>query len=120
MNISKRTIQRSLNEKIYDDVGWIIKPKNDLHDQKVRFNWCNRHINDKRYNIFFIDETTIYLNNPGGLKRIKKGEQVNYVEVRNKLKKSNLWRAISYRDKKIVCFEENLDTNMYLKYLLTH
>ena len=72
MNICERKIQRSLNEKGYEYVGWKIKPKNDLHDQKIRFNWCNRHINDNWYNIFFTDETTIYLNNPGSFKWIKK------------------------------------------------
>ena len=114
MNISERTIQRSLNEKGYEYVGWKIKPKNDLHDQKIRFNWCNRHINDNWYNIFFTDETTIYLNNPGSFKWIKTGEQANYIEGR----KINLWGAISYRGKwTLYVFEENLDTNMYLKIL---
>ena len=99
MNISERTIQRSLNEKGYEYVGWKIKPKNDLHDQKIRFNWCNRHINDNWYNIFFTDETTIYLNNPGSFKWIKTGEQANYIEGRNRGRKINLWGAISYRGK---------------------
>ena len=52
MNISERTIQRSLNEQGYEYVGWKTKPKNDLHDHKIRFNWWNRHINDNWYNIF--------------------------------------------------------------------
>ena len=52
MNISFRTIQRSLNEKGYEYVGWKIKSKDDLHDQKIRFNWYNRLINDNWYNIF--------------------------------------------------------------------
>ena len=48
----------------------------------------------------------------------KKGEQANYIEGRNRGRKINLWGAISYRGKwTLYVFEENLDTNIYLKIL---
>ena len=66
--MSKRFVQRYLNEIRYKYVGYKIKPKTDINHQQIRLNWCNRHVFDNCNNIFFIDETTIYLNNPGGLK----------------------------------------------------
>ena len=95
MNLSKRSVQRYLNEIRYKNVGYKIKPKNDIDDQQIVLNWCNRQVFDNWNNIFFTDETTIYLNNPGGFKWIKEDIQQNVITGRDRGHKVNVWGAIS-------------------------
>ena len=85
LNLSKRSVLRYLNEIGCKYVGYKIKPKNDIDDQEIRLNWCNRHVFDNWNNIFFTDETTIYLNNPGGFKWIKEDIQQNAITGRNRI-----------------------------------
>ena len=118
MNLSKRSVQRYLNEIGYKYVGNKIKPKNDIDDQEIRLNWCNRHVFDNWNNIFFTDERTIYLNNPGGFKWIKEDIQRNVITGRNRGRKVNVWGAINWKWKwTLHIFEENLYTEMYLTIL---
>ena len=118
LNVSERTIQRWLKEKGYEYSLYKVRPKNDLKDQENRLNWCKRHTFDNWYDIFFTDETTIYLNNPGGFKWVKDGEQQNYVAGHNRGRKVNVWGAISHKGKlTLQVFEENLNTEVYLNIL---
>ena len=90
--------------------------QNDIDDQQIRLNWCNRHVFDNLNNIFFTDETTIYLNNPGGFKWIKEDIHQNVITGRKSGRNLNVWVAISWKGKwTLYIFQENLDTEMYLK-----
>ena len=118
LNVSERTIQRWLKEKGYEYSLYKVRPKNDLKIQENRLNWCKHHTFDNWYDIFFTDETTIYLNNPGGFKWVKDGEQQNYVAGHNRGRKVNVWGAISHKGKlTLQVFEENLNTEVYLNIL---
>ena len=72
-----------------------LNQKNDIDDQEIRLNWCNRHVFDNCNNIFFTDETTIYLNNSGGFKWIKEDMRQNVINGRNRGRKVIVWGAIS-------------------------
>ena len=99
MNLSKRSAQQYLNEIGYKYVGYKIKSKNDIDDQQIRLNWCNRHVFDNWNNIFFTHGTTIYLNNLGGFKWIREDVHQNIITRRNKERKVNIWGAISWKGK---------------------
>ena len=103
----------------YKYAGYKIKPKNDIDDQVIKLNWCNRLFFDNWNNIFFADETTIYLNNPGGFKWINEDIQQNFITGGNRGRKVKVWWAINWKGKWTQhIFEENLDTKKYLKNLL--
>ena len=70
LNLRNRTGKRYLNEIEYKYDGY--KIKKNIDDQEIKLNWFNRHVFDNCNIIFFVDETTIYLNNQGGLNGSKK------------------------------------------------
>ena len=43
-----------------------------------RLDWCKRHLNKYWHKVFFTYETTVYFDNPSGLKWVK--SDVNYTE----------------------------------------
>ena len=45
-----------------------------------RLDWCRRHLDKYWHNIFFNDETTVYVDNPLGYKWMKKNEK--YIEYK--------------------------------------
>ena len=86
-------------------------PKNTYKEQQKRLDWCRRHLNKYWHNIFFTDETTVYVDIPSGYKRVKKN--VKYIEYKLKRRgqKLNLWGAISANGKvTLQIFEANLNT----------
>ena len=71
-----------------------LSQKKDIDDQEIRLNWCYRHVFDILNNIFFTDETTIYLNSPGGFKWIKEVIQQDVITGRNRGRKVNVWEQL--------------------------
>ena len=53
-------------------------PKNTWKEQQKKLDWCRRHLNKFWHNIFFTDETTVYVDDCSGYKWVKKSEK--YIE----------------------------------------
>ena len=118
IEISDSTVRRALHERGYSYIGPKISPKNTLKEQQKRLDWCKRHLNKYWHKVFFTDETTVYFDNPSGLKWVK--SDVNYTEHKRKGRgqKLNLWGAISANGKvSLQIFEENLNTEKYTEIL---
>ena len=47
-------------------------------EMQKRLDWCRRHLDKYWHNIFFTDETTVYVDNPSGNKWMKKNEKYKY------------------------------------------
>ena len=118
IEISDSTVRRALHERGYSYIGPKISPKNTLKEQQKRLDWCKRHLNKYWHKVFFTDKTTVYFDNPSGLKWVK--SDVNYTEHKRKGRgqKLNLWGAISANGKiSLQIFEENLNTEKYTEIL---
>ena len=54
-----------------------------MKERRKRLDWCMSQIHQEWIKVFFSDETTIYLENPGGFKWVHKDEQ-NISEVKRR------------------------------------
>ena len=80
IKVSESTIRRALQEHEYHYIGPKICQKNIWKKMQERLDWCRRHLDKYWHNIFFTDETTVYVDNPSGDKRVKKNEK--YIEYK--------------------------------------
>ena len=107
IEVSESTIRRALQEHEYHYIG------HRIYQKKIRLNW--RHLNKYWNNIYFTDETTVYVDNPSGYKWVKKNESTLNTNNKRRGQKLNLWGAISANGKvTLQIFEENLNTEKYI------
>ena len=79
IKVSESTIRRALQEYEYHYIGPKIWQKY-LEEMQERLDWCRRHLDKYWHNIFFINETTFYVDNPSDYKWMKKNEK--YIEYK--------------------------------------
>ena len=114
VGVSRTTIRKGLVESDYKFVRPIIKPKNTMKERRKRRDWRMRQINQEWTRAIFSDETTIFLENPGG----SSGFIKNISEV--KIRKQNTYGNYFYGGKfYLEIFEDNLNTHEYIKILLS-
>ena len=85
-------------------------PKKMLEIAVKRLDWCRKHLNKYWHNIFFIDETKVYFDNPSGFKLVKKNEK--YLNANNKRRgqKLNHWELFQANGKvTIQIFKESFN-----------
>ena len=80
IEVSESTIRRELQEHEYHYIEPTICPNNTWKEQPKRLDWCIRHLDKYWHNIFFTDETTVYVDYPSDYKWVKKNEK--YIEYK--------------------------------------
>ena len=78
IEVSKNTIRRALQEHDIIILNLKYIKKNTCKEQQKREDWCRRHLDKYWHNIFFTDETKVYVDNTSGYKWVKKNEK--YIE----------------------------------------